>query len=85
VRDRLFELTFFHDALVWLAVAFDAVLEVAVAFRKLSQNFIITCGSITQGNGSAETDHVAGRKAMTGDSICVRCPHDGTCNDVVHS
>ena len=29
----------------------------------------ITCGSITQGNGPAETDHVAGHKAMTGDSI----------------
>lgn len=31
---------FFRDALVWFAVALEAVLEFAVAFGKLRQNFI---------------------------------------------
>ena len=34
-----------HLRAIVRCLAFDAVLEVAVAFRKLSQNFIITCGS----------------------------------------
>ena len=37
--DRL-KFMFFRDALVWFAVALEAVLEFAVAFGKLRQNFI---------------------------------------------
>jgi hypothetical protein len=45
-RKRLsfFELAFLHDAFVRLAHAFDAVMLLAIAVRKLSDNFIKTVG-----------------------------------------
>jgi hypothetical protein len=74
---------FFHDALIWLSIAFDAVLKCAVAFRKLSHNLIGTWQGITKRKGSVETDYVPDRKAM--DTRDVSCPHDDTCFDVTHS
>jgi hypothetical protein len=44
--DRL-NFMFFRDALVWFAIALEAVLEFAVAFGKLRQNFITAWRGIT--------------------------------------
>jgi hypothetical protein len=74
---------FCRDALVWFAVALEAVLEFAVAFGKLRQNFITAWRGITQPNGLAETDHPPDRKAMTGDPGLVKLAHDVGSNDLV--
>jgi hypothetical protein len=50
---------FFHDALIWLSIAFDAVLKCAVAFRKLSHNLIGTWQGITKRKGSVENPFFA--------------------------
>jgi hypothetical protein len=69
---------FFRDALVWFAVALEAVLEFAVAVGKLRQNFITAWRGVTQPNGLAETDHPPNRKAMTDDPGLVKLAHDVT-------
>src|SRR4029450_7168053 len=69
---------FFCDALVWFAVALEAVLEFAVAVGKLRQNFITAWRGVTQPNGLAETDHPPNRKAMTDDPGLVKLAHDVT-------
>jgi hypothetical protein len=58
-----FQLIFLHDALVRLAVAFDAVLELAVSFWKRRKNLIGSRHRVTQRTGPAETDHSPDRKA----------------------
>ena len=79
------KLIFLHNTLVGLAVAFDAVLEFTVPYRKLGHHLVITLRNITIGKNSAEADHASGRKAMMGFLSLVRRPHDGTRSDVVHS
>jgi hypothetical protein len=69
---------FFRDALVWFAIALEAVLEFAVAFGKLRQNFITAWRGITQPSGLAETDRPPNRKAMTDDPGLVKLAHDVT-------
>src|SRR5215813_5952119 len=76
---------FFHDALIWLAVALDAILQFAIAFRKLSQNLIGPFDSVTKPKDSVETDHVPDLETMDTDGIYAICPHDGTSIAVVHS
>jgi hypothetical protein len=75
--DRL-KFMFFRDALVWFAIALEAVLEFAVAFGKLRQNFITAWRGITQPSGLAETDRPPNRKAMTDDPGLVKLAHDVT-------
>jgi hypothetical protein len=76
---------FLHDTLVWLAIALDAVLEFAVSRRKLSQYLIKTWNGVAQGHDPAETDHISPCKTVAHHGVFVRCPHVGTCVDVVHS
>lgn len=75
---------FLHDTLVWLAITLDAVLEFAISRRKLSQYLIKTWNGVAQRHGPAETDHISPRKAVARHGVSVRCPHAGTCVDVIH-
>jgi hypothetical protein len=75
--DRL-KFMFFRDALIWFAIALEAVLEFAVAFGKLRQNFITAWRGITQPSGLTEADRPPNRKAMTDDPGLVKLAHNVT-------
>jgi hypothetical protein len=59
-----FQLVFGHDALKRLALALDAVLEVAVPFRKRSEDLIGPRYRVRRCTAPAEADHGSYRKAV---------------------
>src|SRR6516165_9449736 len=73
------QFTLFHDSIVWLAIAFDAVLKFAIAFWQLCQNLIRTTRSIRQSNRCAETDHLSDAKAVDDGGTMVSCSHNRIC------
>src|ERR1043166_965643 len=83
-RRSVGQLIFLDDALIALEFALDPVLELAVAFGKMSNDRIVAACDVRQEQRPGHPYGMAKRESVGGDKKMSIFPHGGPFADVVH-